>query len=223
MSFVRANGLDVISLRLDLPPTGAWTAILELDTGDEATPSGAITIDFASDPTVSFVGHVVAPAAVDVPLPGRGRVFVRAGAAGMGAMLAGKPYADVSPLLVVEDIVSAAGETIGIVAPLDGLLARRLWLRPAGPAGKALSRFLAPAGLTWRMSPAGAVNIIAETWPAYSPDPLVEREADEQGRMVLALEAPDLYPGVSLFGRNVLRVVHTVAANGKFRTEAIVT
>jgi hypothetical protein len=221
MSLARVNGIEVMSLRLDLPQRGAWTAIAELDTGDAAAPTGAVSIVFDTATPATFVGAVVPPSAASNPSPGRARLFIRGGVAGMGASVEGKPYADVAPNLVVEDIVSAAGETLGTVAALGGLATRRLWLRPAGTASSALARFLAPAGLLWRMAPSGAVDIVAETWPAYSASPLVEREPDEQGRCLLALDSPDLLPGVSLFEKNVIRVVHIVSRNGTFRTEAL--
>lgn len=223
MSLARVNEIEVLTLRLDLPQSGAWSAVAEIDTGDAAPPAGSATITFDTSPAASFVGSVVSPAGTSSPFPGRARVFIRGGVAGMGAVLPGKPYADVSPLLVVQDIVAAAGETLGTVAALGGLATRRLWLRPAGTAASALARFLAPAGLVWRMSAAGLVDIVAETWPAYAGSPLLEVEPDEQGRCVLALDAPDLLPGVSLFGRNVTRVVHCVRADGTFRTEAVLT
>lgn len=221
MALVRINGLDAISLRLDLPQQGAWTALAELDVGDAAAPSGPVTIAFGTDPAVSFVGTVLPPVGPSNPAPGRARLFIVAGVAGMGARLDGKPYADVAPALVVEDVIVAAGEAPGTVAALGGLATRRLWLRPAGTAGSALARLLAPAGLIWRSTPAGTVDVVAETWPVYSGKPLLEREPDEQGRCVLALDTPDLLPGMSLFNRNVTRVVHRVRPDGTFRTEAV--
>jgi hypothetical protein len=221
MSLARAAGLDVIALRLDMPRRGAWTASGELDVGNDAAPTGRIELEFATPAPATFSGTIVPPSATSSPVPGRARFFLRAGAAGMGATLSGLPYAEVAPLLVVQDIVGSAGEAIGSTAALGGLTARLLWLRAAGAAGSALARFLGPAALTWRMTPAGLVDVVQETWPAYTGTPLVEREPDELGRCVLALDSPDLFPGMSLFGRHVERVVHLIRPDGKFRTEAV--
>jgi hypothetical protein len=222
VSLARVAGFDVIALRLDMPQRGAWSATIELDVGDDAPPSGSVSIDFATPTPISFAGTVLDPAGPSSPLPGRARVFVRGGAAGMGALLPGLPYASVTPLLVVQDIVGSAGEVLGDASALGGAATRILWLRAAGTGGSALARFLAPLGLGWRMTPAGIVDVIAETWPAYAGSPLVEREPDELGRCVLALDAPDLFPGVTIFDRHVIRVVHAIRADGTFRTEAVV-
>lgn len=221
MSLARLAGFEILSLRIDMPLQGAWTATAELDVGNDAAPAGSIEIVFDTDPAVTFKGTIVPPSAGSSPVPGRARVFLRAGKAGMGTLLAGLPYANVAPLLVVQDIVSSGGETLGSTGALSALSRRLLWLRAAGPAGSALTRFLSPAGLSWRMTPAGVVDVVQEAWPAYPGTPLLERDPDELGRCTVALDAPDLYPGVTLFGRHVTRVVHCIRLDGKFRTEAV--
>lgn len=221
MSLARVAGFDAIALRLDMPRRGAWTASGELDVGNDDAPTGRVSIEFATPTPASFSGTIVPPSAASSPVPGRARFFIRGGAGGMGATLSGLPYAVVAPLLVVQDIVGSAGESLGSSSALSALTARLLWLRPAGTAGSALARFLAPAALVWRMSPAGLVDVVAESWPAYPGTPLLERDPDELGRCVVALDSPDLLPGVTLFDRHVERVVHIIRPDGKFRTEAV--
>lgn len=229
MSLARANGFDVIFARIELPRRGSWNAVVELDTGDSAAPGGAIAIEFATSPSVAFVGTVEGPMGDGSPLPGRSRVYVRAGADGLAADIDGKPYENVAPLLVVQDIVEDAGEVLDVVSGLDIIQTQRLWVRPYGEARKALSRFLtasntsidleSPDELVWRMRPSGRVEILRDTWLAYSGEALLEAPANEMGRATYALDAPDLMPGMTLESKKVSRVVHCIRRDGTFRSE----
>lgn len=222
MSLVRVGSFEALSVRLDLPRFGAASAICEIDTASDEPPTGAASIDFLTTEAVSFVGSIVLPVGKDAPRLGRSRLRWASGVAAMTKTLAGKPYANVAPRLVVEDILSDAGETAGdITSALAALPTQRLWLRPSGPAAQALTRFLSGSGLAWRFSPAGRVDVVQETWPAYTGDALLVRHPDEQGRALYALEQPTLYPGMTLDGARVDRVVHLVASDGTFRSEVV--
>lgn len=219
MSLARANGFDVIYARIELPRIGAWGAIVELDVGDESAPTGSTSIKFATSPSVSFVGTILQHVGESSPVPGRARLLVRAGANGLLGEVAGKPYADVAPRLVVEDIIADTGEDIESLSGVDGLPTQRLWVRPKGTGAQALSRFLSSSGLTWRFRPSGRIEILVDTWPAYSGDATLIAPANELKRAEYALDAPDLLPGMSLDGKTCNRVVHCIRRDGTFRTE----
>lgn len=219
MSLARIMGLDVIYARIELPRIGAWGALVELDTGDGEAPSGSVVIEFDTTPSAAFEGVVHSNAGESSPVPGRARVLIRAGVNALLGGVAGKPYADVAPRLVIEDIIADAGEDIESLSGVDSLPTQRLWVRPKGTGAQALSRFLFGSGLTWRFRPSGRIEILADTWPAYSGDVTLIAPANELKRAEYALDAPDLLPGMSLDGKNCNRVVHCIRRDGTFRTE----
>lgn len=219
MSLARVNGFDVIYARIEMPRVGAWGAVVELDTGDDVAPSGGASIEFETSPAASFVGTILVPTGDSSPTPGRARVLMRAGTNALLGDVAGKPYADVAPKLVIEDIIADAGEDIELLSGVDELPIQRLWVRPKGTGAQALSRFLFGSGLAWRFRPSGRIEILADTWPAYSGDATLTASANELKRAEYALDAPDLLPGMSIDGKNCTRVVHCVRRGGTFRAE----
>jgi hypothetical protein len=219
MSLARVNGFDVIYARIEMPRIGAWGAVVELDTGEDAAPIGSASIEFDTATPIVFVGTIVPNVGESSPVPGRARILMRAGANALLGEVAGKPYADVAPRLIVEDIVVDAGEDIESLFGVDDLPTQRLWVRPKGTGAQALSRFLSGSGLTWRFRPSGRIEILAESWPAYSGDATLTASANELQRAEYALDAPDLLPGMSLEGKNCARVVYSVRRDGTFRTE----
>jgi hypothetical protein len=219
MSLARVEKLDVIYARIEMPRIGAWGAIAEIDTGDEATPTGATAIDFDTSPAVSFVGTILPSLGESSPVPGRARFMMRAGVNGLLGIIEGKPYENISPRLIIEDIIEDAGEAIELLSGVDELPTQRLWVRPRGTGAQALSRFIEGSGLTWRFRPSGKVEILRDTWPAYAGTSTLESPANEIKRATYALDAPDLLPGMSLDSKNVSRVVHCIRRDGTFRTE----
>ncbi len=92
------------------------------------------------------------------------------------------------------------------------------WVRTAGPAGNALSALLSRTpGAAWRVLPDGTVWAGVDEWPASDADyALLEDDASER-RLVLASDEL-LTPGVTLDGRRLSHLVHTVTASSS-RTE----
>lgn len=219
MSLARVNGFDVIYARIEMPRIGAWGAIVELDIGEDAAPLGSASIEFGTEPAASFVGTIIPSVGESSPVPGRARVLMRAGANALLGDVAGKPYADVAPRLVIEDIIADAGEDLEAISDVDGLPTQRLWVRPKGTGAQALSRFILGSGLTWRFRPSGRIEILADAWPTYSGDVTLTAPANELRRAEYALEVPNLLPGMSLDGKNCNRVVHCIRRDGTFRTE----
>jgi hypothetical protein len=219
MALARIGTHDVIYARIEMPRIGAWGAIVELDIGEDAAPLGSASIEFDTTPAVSFVGTIIPSAGEGSPVPGRARVLMRAGVNALLGDVAGKPYADIAPRLIVEDIIADAGENIELLSNVDSLPTQRLWVRPKGTGAQALSRFLFGSGLTWRFRPSGRVEILADSWPAYSGDATLTAAANELQRAEYALDVPDLLPGMSLDGKNCRRVVHCIRRDGTFRTE----
>lgn len=219
MSFARVNDFEIIYLRLELPFIGAWGAIVELDVGDDAKPIGATEIKFNTTPSIAFAGTIIETDGDASPLPGRARVLMRAGVNALLNEVDGKPYENVAPRLVIEDIIADAGEQLESLSGVDDLSTQRLWVRPKGTGAQALSRFIAGAGLTWRFTPSGRVEVLADRWPAYSSGATRIAAPNELKRADYALELPDLLPGMKLESRNVKRVVHCIRRDGKFRTE----
>lgn len=219
MSFAKLGTLDVIYTRIEMPRIGAWGAIVEADTGDESTPSGSTHINFESTDALSFVGTILPSIGEDSPVPGRARVLMRAGVNGLLNEVEGKPYENISPRLIIEDIIEDAGEQLESIADVDALSTQRLWVRPRGTGAQALSRFIAESGLTWRFLPTGRVVVLRDVWPAYAGASTLESSANELRRATYALDAPDLLPGMKLDLKNVSRVVHCVRRDGTFRSE----
>ncbi len=220
MSLAKVSGFDVIYARIEMPRIGAWgAAAVELDIGGESIPTGVASIDFDTSPAVSFVGTIVPSTGEGSPVPGRGRVMIRAGVNGLLNGVEGKPYENIAPRLVIEDIIEDAGEELDSIADVDTLPTQRLWVRPRGTGAQALSRFIEGSGLTWRFLPSGRVVVLRDTWPAYSGSSSFDAAPNEIRRATYALDAPDLLPGMSLDSKNVSRVVHCVRRDGTFRSE----
>jgi len=220
MSLAKVSGFDVIYARIEMPRIGAWgAAAVELDIGGESIPTGATSIEFDTTPALAFVGTIIPSTGEGSPVPGRGRVMIRAGVNGLLNSVEGKPYENVAPRLVIEDIIEDAGEELDSIADVDALPTQRLWVRPRGTGAQALSRFIDGYGLTWRFLPSGKVVVLADTWPTYSGSSSFDAAPNEMRRATYALDAPDLLPGMSLDSKNVSRVVHCVRRDGTFRTE----
>jgi hypothetical protein len=219
MALARVGSFDVIYARIEMPLIGAWGAIIELDIGDGSAPTGSTSIDFDTSPSVSFVGSILPSLGEGSPVSGRARILVRAGVNALLGEVVGKPYENIAPRLVVEDIIADAGEEIEALSSVDSLPTQRLWVRPKGKGTQALSRFLESSGLTWRFRSSGRIEILADTWPTYSGDATLTAAANELNRAEYALDTPDLFPGMSLDSKNCKRVVHCIRRDGTFRTE----
>lgn len=220
MSAIKLAGHDVYSLRLALPLEGVGTleAELDLDAG-AAPPSGTVTLTYAAEgkPLSSYTVTVLPSIGGDDSgreSIGRHRVFAVQGAGTLRRNVEGLDYADIAPRLVAEDLL--AGEASDLSA-LSSLPVLPRWSRPAGTARAAIARLARRVGLGWRLLPSGVVRLAAETWPVYGTTaPIYTAEPDAYGIAELALDAPDLLPGMAVLrpdGRapyHVAEVVYSV-------------
>lgn len=155
MSEVSISGAAVTRGVIHLPLAGVWVADLDVDTDSELAGRVTVTAD-----TQSFTGTVV-HGAVSHGL-WRGRIV--GGAAGLRAELPARAYRGALLADVLADVLSESGETADASsARLD--IAAPLWHRLAGTAADTVSALARAAGLSWRLTAAGAVWMGAETWP----------------------------------------------------------
>lgn len=217
MSLVQIGALEVISLRLSMPLAGAWTAEVEVDTGEPL--AGAVVIAMGVDDAapVEFSGTVLESRAFE----GRARAFIVGGRGGLRRELPPRQYQLAPPRLVVSAILRESGEEAGELEGLDGLPLLARWVRARARAAEALNVVCRRAGVSWRVRRNGTIRVGVERWPAYAGRPFCVSEDGAHARAMYAPEAPDIEPGMLLEGRRVGRVVHHVNDAGAFRTEVI--
>lgn len=214
MSDVICAGADVLSIELDMPIRGAWTATIEA--ASEVVPSGRVTITFsrADGGSDSFSGTVL----FGQPWQGRVQYEVVAGAGRMSDEIGPLNYA-ASPLpvpasLIAEAILGDSGETFadGAIATLAAfLLGRRGGAKST--RGKMLTRLCDGVGMNWRMNSAGEIQVGAETYPESDEEPFRVDPGDVGASKIIHV-APDsatLRPGVTLYNRQIHRVRYSVS------------
>lgn len=225
---IQLDGHDVYSLRLSLALLGVGTLEAEIDLDPDATPpSGTVLLVFAVEdkPSLSYLVTILPSIEGDDAgreALGRFRIFAVQGKGVLREAIDGTDYADVDPRLIVEDLVS--GEDSDLSA-IQGLSTLPRWSTSGTPKAS-LTRLCSRLELGWRVLPSGAVRVAAETWPAYATSaPIYTAEPDAYGLGELALDAPDLLPGMTVPRPDdragapwrVAEVVHTVV-DGIFRS-----
>lgn len=210
------NGVDLLSLHVTMPSSGAWVADLEADADELAA---GVTLDDGEGNR--FVGRVLRAGAVSGRLgarivPGKG------GIAGLAKTLEARHFRAVPLRSVLADILAQTGEQLSSSSQ-PAVLGKQLpfWSIPGGPdssPGAALRMLTKAAGATWRMLADGTVWVGVDSYPKA---PEFEREEldrdDVLGTVVLAVEAFALRPCVTLDGRRVLSVEHRIDG-GEVRT-----
>lgn len=149
MSFATLAGLRVTSARVHLPPSGVWTA--DVDIGEAAALSGRVAL---------VVGGLTLSGTVRPPggdYQGASRFRLEGGAGGWRKRVVAKAYrldAGVKLSTVVVDAARAAGETL---APdyTDRRIGRA-FVREAGPASRVLAQL---QGLLWWVDVAGLTHL----------------------------------------------------------------
>jgi hypothetical protein len=202
-ALVELGGLAAYKANIRLPLRGAWTATLYLDV-ESAQLGGAVLVADGR----SFHGTVVEGGSA------LGGLLVRyiAGAGKVGATVPGAGHRGAPLRIPLTDALTAAGETLSSTASLEALnLVLSQWSRTSGPLGGALEHLVELAGLDgWRYLPDGTVWVGTELWPEYTGEALeLLKERPEVGMEVYGL-ALDLQPGMTLNGRRVVLVEHTV-------------
>ncbi|TAL29022.1 MAG: hypothetical protein EPN98_21505 [Phenylobacterium sp.] len=211
MALAELNGLPVIRGHIHMPQLGAWTADLVVDTETDVT--GAVTLTL--DGGLRLVGFAV-----------RGGQFqateyirVIGGAGGLVRQARVQHYRNTTVRAVVSDLVRAAGESLSNTADSSVLALQLLaWTQLAQPVAAALTSIASDrrhaGAVAWRVLADGTIWIGRETWP----DAGLKAPADYQelvalpseGWVDLGFEVPRVVPGVSLEGRRLSFVQHSI-------------
>ena len=225
---IQLDGHDVYSMRLALGLLGIGTLEAEIDLDPGATPpSGTVDLTFAVEGATSISYRVTVLPSIDGDDAGREelgrfRVFAVQGKGALRSLIDGTDYADIDPRLIIEDLVSGEDSDLSEIQDLSTL---PRWSTSAGTQRASLTRLCSRLDLGWRVLPSGAVRVAAETWPAYATTaPLYTAEPDAYGLAELALDAPDLLPGMTILRPDdrtgapwrVAEVVYSLA-DGAFR------
>jgi hypothetical protein len=214
VSFPTIENAAILSMWLSMPLGGTWQA--KVDSEAEAL-AGTVTISDGEGQ--AFVGRVVRSGVVT----DRNRAFVVGGRGKIGDggfTLSSKHFRAVNMRVIVNEILTQAGETLSPTSPAP-LLATHFdfWTIPGGNGatpGSALRSLLSPFDAAWRMLSDGTVWIGIDTFPAAPEQDRLELEPHaDQALVCLAVDAFALRPGVTLDGRKVLQVDHRFDDEGR--------
>jgi hypothetical protein len=214
---ITINGFGIQTGVLCMPAYGAWHMRATVDADAIADVTGACSIAIEGGATLTGTSYRVGES------DGRFDAWIVGGAGRLGiigAELVGKFYSAAPSKTIATDIATESGETLSSTsdaATLATLQAK--WMRKASYAGSALGTLTTALGVGWRLLDDGSIWIGPETWPAYSADVDVIDTCGMDDRIVVADETLGLRPGMSLDGRNVSYVQHTISPE-LLRTEA---
>jgi hypothetical protein len=211
MAFATLNGAPVFHATICIPRVGAWTADLAIDKHEAiAGPcmlaiDGGLTLMGTADRTGVWLDTA--------------RLSVVAGGNGLGKLAKPRHYRRTTLRVVLQDLLSAAGERLSPTADAGTLaLSFGAWTTIAQPIGRMIAALLEdtrlPPATAWRMLPDGTLWVGAEAWPDSGLVDLTDyqdlAEVPEDGTLELGVEAPRLLPGTLLGGRRVSYVVHRI-------------
>ncbi len=206
------NDRNILSLRLDLPATGAWHAEVEVDYDEDITGEVSIVVD-----ETTWTGTVVR-GGNDFK---RWRGMVVGGKGGLSTVVVAKYYSSGIALdTPLTDLLTATGESLSSTVSQelrDHVVAR--WQRMKGPASRALVALFNEVGANWRLLADGTLWFGEETWPAAElPAPILMDEDWSAGRLVFS-DALALEPGQTYEDNRIYRVVHYIE-DSRLTTEA---
>ncbi|MGB1223782.1 MAG: hypothetical protein ACPHCN_06515 [Mycobacterium sp.] len=210
MTIPTANDHRILSGTITERSQGNWTAELVTDSDNNTALSGAVTITV--DDQV-WTGHMVR-SAVD---GGRVLSMVAGGAGGWQTTLAARSYVAPSMRTVLQDIATAAGETLSSTVASDVLGAQAPhWTRAEGTAAEALEAVAAKLGTTYRARVLrdGSLWVGEDTWAAYDLDAIELENNGAHRYRVFGPKQLDLQPGVTLNGERVVQVEHRISEDG---------
>jgi hypothetical protein len=213
MSLLLLEESDVLRARVAMPREGAWVADVEVD---RRTPLAGQVALRTFDDRLRLVGTIERAGVERDTLHAR----IVGGSGGLDTVVAPQAYRFVPARMIFRDLLAAAGEQLSTAAE-DAVLGMNVpyWTREVGPCAAGLSRLCAALEASWRILADGTVWVGRDTWPEVAPFAFdLLEDAPSEGRQVLGVEAPNLLPGVSLSGRHVALVVHSVG-DGAARTE----
>lgn len=202
---ITINGKPIVHGKISMPRYGAWHARLMVDCDAASDVTGSCSIAVEGGATLTCASFRVGD------FEGRISVWVVGGTNGLGDAVVGKFY-DAAPVqTIIGDIARECGETISSTADtatLQTLLPK--WMRMEGSAGRALAMLTTHIGVPWRMIDDGSIWLGPETYAAFSGDyDLIDTDPTGD-TMTIADELVALRPGMSLDGRNVDYVEHTI-------------
>ncbi len=209
-----ANGATVLDLALSMPRTRAWTADVSVELG-QLDLSSTVALDVGG---VAFRGT----GRRTREWAGRTHARVVGGAGGLHKAVEAKAYGACTLAVPLGDALATGGERLSDTvssAVLGSSLLR--WTRLAGSVAEALDALTDALGFVWRVLADGSVWVGTETWPVSTatPDQLDEQAND--GRLILAMDRPELRPGTVLESRRLGRITYRWKSNS-LRTEAMV-
>ncbi len=211
---ISVNGFGIRDGILCMPSYGAWHLRATVDADVVADVTGARSIAIEGGATLSGTSVRVGES------DGRFEVWIVGGKGLLGTELVGKFYSASPSKTVATDIATESGETLSATADAATLATLQAkWMRASGTAGRALGALTGILGVPWRILDDGSIWIGPETWPAYTADVDVIDVCGMDDKIVIADETLGLRPGMSLDGRNVSYVQHTISPES-LRTEA---
>lgn len=190
----KCNGLPLLDACIYEPVNGRWVATVQVDT-DEAL-SDPITVDF-EDGAVQLVGAIHRG---DVE-SGRWLGTLVGGTGGLSNTLDPQAYYWAPLQLVLDDILSSAGETLASDATSLLDATRSHWQRAQGTGCEALQTLADELNYRWRVKRDGTVWLGADTYPELEADAvLVTAWPDQALRLYAPTAAPLVRPGVTYDG-----------------------
>lgn len=209
MGLVEANGISVADTRLVLPRIGAWHADLLVALADISSFSGSVSINIDGG-ALTLKGFAIPELAggfLDAVL-----VRVVGGAGGLGKLATPKHYNTIPLRTPLGDLLEAGGESQSstISADLLGSILNS-WVTIGRSVGLGILLLARAMGVDWRVLTDGTVWLGTPGWEKTSADYDIEMEHPNEGRVVLAADAPLVLPGTALAdGRHISTVEHEV-------------
>lgn len=189
---------NVLTATIHEPIEGRWWIDLAMPAGDELSGLHAFTLG-----TTSWVGTVTDPT-ID---GSRRRMRLVGGRNGLRAKVSDKFYrGGVTLGQIATEILASGGE---LLDPASDLLTRKIetWQRFEGPAIEALTDLVHANKLAWRITRAGMVKLtlLPHLFPGQEhPGTLLE---DDGRSILIAVQSPDIEPGVTVNGHQIHRIV----------------
>lgn len=204
MTVATANGKTILRATLLVPRRGVWQAIVSVEAEDTTDLTENVDLAFGD---ATWTGHARRAGAHH----GRVELLVVGGAGGLEQELEPRYYVDAQARLPLGDLMRETGETLSsdVSADVTGALLSR-WTRARGRGGALLSDLAGVLGVDWRILTDGTVWLGTETWPDVELEHDVVGEAPAHDQAELAVDAPTLTAGVTLGGRRVSYVQHTI-------------
>jgi hypothetical protein len=189
MSLIRIGKYDVIKITMTIPRNGTWYADAWINSVGEEIQLGDTTVSF---PMVDFAGTVTATK----NWVERSSVRVVGGKDGWGKPFPGKYYENVPFRIALQDICSAAGETLA--SSPSGVIDR--WVQPATTCGRALRWLLEshPDEVAYRHKTDGSLAVGTEAWPKSTAKLQGIHDFDEVSKRVQLATDDFIYPGTVL-------------------------